>query len=290
MHTAIGVFSDRDSAEVAYRELLGRNVPQEEIVFLTRAEGQAASVGKELGATLGGFMGVATGMTAGVGAAILLVVPGIGQVVALGFGAAALLGLAGAGAGSALGKAAAGDSSVQPTADEKCSEDVEFFRKVLAEGHTLIVVRSESQEVANAANEVLCRLGISMREQTPIRMQAARRQVADVTIVDLAGRITVGEGSNSLRQMVRQILDDGNGKILLNLHGVGYIDSSGLGELVKSYTTVRSQGGQLKLVAVSQRVHDLLHMTKLHLVLEIEADEATAIQSFGGATRAQGSV
>jgi anti-sigma B factor antagonist len=288
LHTAIGVFSVRENAEAAFKELLDRKVPQEAIVFLTRSESQDATVGKELGATVGGFIGVAAGMTAGVSAAVLLVVPGIGQVVALGFGAAALLGLAGAGTGSALGKAAVGDSSVSATPDEKCQEDVEFFRKVLAEGHSLIVVRSESQEVAKVANDILCRLGMSMPEQIPIQMRTARRQIADVAIVDVSGRITVGEGSALLRELVRETLEQGNKKILFNLHEVGYIDSSGLGELVKSYTTVRSQGGQLKLVQVSKRVYDLLHMTKLNLVIEIEPDEATAIQSFGAGGLAQG--
>ncbi len=288
MHNSIGVFNTRDGAEEAYKMLLERHVPPEEIVYLTRSDEEDASVGKDLGAAVGGFMGVATGMSAGVGAAILLAVPGIGQVVALGFGAAALLGLAGAGAGSALGRGAANSSTVQPTPGERCSDDVEFFRKVLAEGHSLVVVRSESQEVANVANGVLNRFGINMQEQTPIRMQTAKRQVADVAIVDVSGRITLGEGSALLRRMVRESLAEGNKKILFNLHEVGYIDSSGLGEIVKSYTTVRSQGGQLKLVQVSQRVHDLLHMTKLHLVLEIEPDEATAIQSFNASGVAQG--
>ncbi len=288
MHNAIGVFASRDKAEDAYKMLVERHVPPKEIVYLTRSEGQGATVGKELGATVGGFLGVAGGMTAGVGTAILLAVPGIGQVVALGFGAAALLGLAGAGAGSALGKTAADDTVVQPTPDDQCAEDVAFFRKVLAEGHSLVVVRSESQEVANVANGVLSLLGMNIQEHTPVRMQVSRRQVADIAIIDVSGRITFTDGSAAVRQLVRESLEQGHKKILFNMRGVGYIDSSGLGELVKSYTTVRSNGGQLKLVEVSQRVHDLLHMTKLHLVLEIESDEATAIQSFASATSAHG--
>jgi anti-sigma B factor antagonist len=288
LHTSIGVFSTRDSAEAAYKELTGASVPSEEIVFLTRAESHEQAGGRELAASVGGFVGVATGMTAGVGAAMLLVVPGIGQVVALGFGAAALLGLAGAGTGSALGRAAAHHNAVAPTPDEKCSEDVDFFRQVLAEGRSLIVVRSESQEVTNVANEVLCRRGISMQEHTPVRMQTTRRQVADVAILDITGRITVDEGSDRLREFVRESLDQGNRKILLNLHSVGYVDSSGLGEIVKSYTTVRRNGGQLKLVEISKRVNDLLHMTKLNLVLDVELDEASALQSFGAATLARG--
>ena len=170
METAIGVFSVRERAEAAYKELLERKVPAEEVVFLTRSEHESTTVGKELGATVGGFMGFATGMSAGVGAAVLLAVPGIGQVVALGFGAAALLGLAAAGAGSVVGKAASSESAVQPTPEETCSEDAAFFRSVLAEGRSLVVVRTESHEVAKAANEIFGRIGISMQEHTPIKL------------------------------------------------------------------------------------------------------------------------
>lgn len=288
MHTAIGVFDSRGGAEEAYKTLLERYVPPQEILYLTRSHGESVAPGKERGAKVGGLMGVATGMTAGVGAAVLLAIPGIGQVAAIGFGAAALLGLAGAGAGSALGKTATDDSMVQPTADEKCHEDFEFFRRILAEGHSLIVVRSESQEVANVANRVLSHLGINMEEHTRGQMQTVRRQIADVAVVDVSGRITLGEGSVALRQLVRETLEQGHKKILFNLHEVGYIDSSGLGEIVKSYTTVRSQGGQMKLVQVSHQVHDLLKMTKLHLVLEIEPDEASALESFSNSRFGQG--
>ena len=105
METAIGVFASRDRAEEAVKELLQRNVPEQAIVFLTRSENEAKTVGKQLGAYTGGFMGGAVGMSAGVATATVFV-PGIGGVFALGFGAATLLGLAGAGAGAAVGKAA----------------------------------------------------------------------------------------------------------------------------------------------------------------------------------------
>ena len=188
METAIGVFSSREHAEQAVQELLDQKVPQEAIVFLTRSETEATSVGKELGATVGGFMGFATGMSAGVGVALLLV-PGIGQVFALGFGAAALLGLAGAGAGSALGKSVGGDSAATPpTPEEKSSEDVTFFREVLATGRSLVIVRTESLEAANLANEILSRLGVGIKEHVPVKMQTATRQVADIMIVDLSGK------------------------------------------------------------------------------------------------------
>src|SRR5271154_5522854 len=129
METAIGVFASRDHAEEAVKELRERGVPDESIVFLTRSENEAKGIAKEFGAYVGGFVGGAAGMTTGVVAATLLL-PGIGTVFALGFGAAALLGLAGAGAGASVGEAAAKEENApQPTRDEKCSEDVGFFRE-----------------------------------------------------------------------------------------------------------------------------------------------------------------
>ena len=113
-----------------------------------------------------------------------------------------------------------------------------------------------------------------------MKMRTAIRQVEHITIVDISGRITVGEGNVMLRETVRSLLDKGSKDILLNLHEVGYVDSSGIGELVRSYTTIKTQGGQMKLVNLSKRVHDLLQLTKLHSVFDIQADEASAIQSF----------
>src|SRR6202521_52148 len=280
METAIGVFSSRERAEGAVRELLGSRVPEESIVFWTRSPPEATTTGKQFGATIGGYMGVAAGMSAGVTVATLMLT-GIGTVFALGFGAAALLGLAGAGTGAAIGKGMAeGGDSPQPTPDEKCSEDVLFFREVLREGRSLIVVRTESKETASSACAILDRLGLSVEGKTPEKVRAENRQVEDVTVVDVSGRITLGEGNVMLREIVRQLVEAGHKKIAMNLHEVGYVDSSGLGELVKAYTTVRNHGGQLKLVNPSKRVQDLLQMSNLSAVFTIGADEASAIQSF----------
>jgi len=281
LETAIGVFSSREPAEEAVRELIDQKVPKESIVFLTLSETEAKSVGKGFGATVGGFMGAATGMSAGVIAATLLIVPGIGQVFALGFGAAALFGLAGAGAGSAIGSSAADHTAGPlPSSGETHAEDVSFFNQVLREGHSLIVVRTESRETAAIATGILDRLGLGIQGRTPLKMRTAIRQVEDIAIVDVSGRITVGEGNVALRETIRELIEKGSNKILLNLREVGYVDSSGLGELVKSYTTVRNRGGQMKLVNLSQRVHDLLQLTRLHSVFDIQADEASALQSF----------
>jgi anti-sigma B factor antagonist len=279
METAIGVFTSRDDAELAVKELRQRGVPDNSIVFLTRSESDAHNIAKELGAYVGGFVGGAAGMTTGVVAASLLL-PGIGTVFALGFGAAALLGLAGAGAG--VGAAATHDADTpKPTSAEKSSEDVAFFREVLKEGRSLIVVRTESQELATASCAVLDRRGIGMQGRTPVKMQTAIREAGDVTIVDVKGRITVGEGNVILREIVRELSDKGKKAVVLNLGEVLYVDSSGVGELVKAHTTIRNQGGKLKLTNLNKRVNDLLEMTHLSAVFDIHKDEASAVKSFG---------
>jgi anti-sigma B factor antagonist len=282
METAIGVFASRDSAEEGVKELLQRGVPESSLVFLTRSESEAKTVGKQLGAFAGGFVGGAAGMSAGVAAATLLL-PGIGAVFALGFGAAALLGLAGAGAGATTGAAIAREPGApQPTIDQKASEDASFFREVLKEGRSLVVVRTESQETAAAACAVLDRLALGMQGRTPVKMRTVTRQVGEVIVLDVSGRITLGEGNVMLREIVRDLAEKGNNKIVLNLGEVSYIDSSGVGELVKALTTIRNKGGQLKLANLNQRVHDLLQMTRLSTVFEIEKDEAGALKSLGG--------
>jgi anti-sigma B factor antagonist len=286
METAIGVFTSRDNAEEAVKELRERSVPEESIVFLTRSENEAKTVAKEVGAFVGGFVGGAAGMTTGVVAATLLL-PGVGTVFALGFGAAALLGLAGAGAGAAASSAAVSSADApQPTTAEKCSEDIAFFREVLKEGRSLIVVRTESKELATSACAVLDRLGLGMRGQTPVKMQTATRQVGGVTVVDVSGRITLGEGNVILREIVRDLAEKGRKAIVLNLGEVQYIDSSGVGELVKAHTTIRNQGGQLKLTNLNKRVHELLQMTRLSAVFDVQKDETSAIESFGGSSQA----
>ena len=106
------------------------------------------------------------------------------------------------------------------------------------------------------------------------------RQVGNVSVVDVEGRITLGEGSSALRETLRDLVAKSQNKILLNLGDVSYIDSSGIGELVSGYTTVSNGGGQLKLLNLNKRVKDLLQITKLYTVFEVFDDEATAIRSF----------
>lgn len=108
----------------------------------------------------------------------------------------------------------------------------------------------------------------------------SERQAGDVTIVDLDGKVTIGEGSVALRTTIRRLLGEGKTKILLNLAGVGYIDSSGIGELVSSFTAVKKEGGTLKLLNLTQKIQDLLAITKLLTVFDVYEDEASALSSF----------
>ena len=112
-------------------------------------------------------------------------------------------------------------------------------------------------------------------------MKSSSRQIDGITVLDLSGRITLGEGSVILRDTIRDLIGRGQKKILLNLGDVSYIDSSGIGELVSAFTTVRNQGGELKLLNLTKKVHDLLQITKLYTVFDIKDDEANAIKSFG---------
>ena len=111
-------------------------------------------------------------------------------------------------------------------------------------------------------------------------MKFKTRQVDGITVLDLSGRITLGEGSVTLRDAVRDVLAKGSNKILLNLADVNYIDSSGIGELVSAFTAVKNAGGDLKLLHLTKKVHDLLQITKLYTVFDVSDDEASGISSF----------
>ena len=111
-------------------------------------------------------------------------------------------------------------------------------------------------------------------------MTFTTREVSGVTIVDLSGKITLGEGGVTLREEVRKLLGEGKKKIVLNLADVNYIDSSGLGELVSAYTAVKNGGGELKLLNLTSKVRDLLVITKLVTVFDVKDNEAAAVSSF----------
>ncbi|MDR1728564.1 MAG: STAS domain-containing protein [Acidobacteriota bacterium] len=112
-------------------------------------------------------------------------------------------------------------------------------------------------------------------------MEIKKREVGDIRILDCSGKITLGEGTMTVRNTVRDILNAGGKKIILNLGDVNYVDSSGIGELVSTYTTVTNGGGQLKLLHLTKKIQELLAITKLLTVFQVFEDEQAAIASFG---------
>ena len=111
-------------------------------------------------------------------------------------------------------------------------------------------------------------------------MKIETRTIGDITILDCSGKITLGEGTMTVRNTVRDILKANGKKIILNLADVNYIDSSGIGELVSTYTTVASSGGQLKLLNLTKKIHELLAITKLLTVFQVFENEPAALASF----------
>jgi anti-sigma B factor antagonist len=111
-------------------------------------------------------------------------------------------------------------------------------------------------------------------------MEIVERTVSDVTVLDLKGKMTLGEGDELLKDKINSLLAAGKKKLLLNLEAVPYIDSAGLGEVVRTYTTVSRQGGSLKLLNLTKRIEDLLSITKLLTVFDTYDNEADAIKSY----------
>jgi anti-sigma B factor antagonist len=110
--------------------------------------------------------------------------------------------------------------------------------------------------------------------------KASSREVGGVTVIDLDGRITLGEGSMLLRDLIRENLNGGHKKIVMNMARIDYMDSTGLGELVSAYRLVKQQDGELKLMNINKKVSDLLQITRLYAVFDIHNDEGQAVASF----------
>jgi anti-sigma B factor antagonist len=111
-------------------------------------------------------------------------------------------------------------------------------------------------------------------------LNITERQAGDITILDMDGKVTIGEGSVALRTTIRRLLGEGKKKILLNLGSVSYVDSSGIGELVSSFTAVNKEGGSLRLLNLTQKIQDLLAITKLLTVFDVYESEAEALSSY----------
>jgi anti-sigma B factor antagonist len=284
---AIGIFDSTERAEQAVKELRQNQIPGQAIIFLTASENEAMSFTNELGAYVGGVMGGAVQFTAGQIGSALAMVPGFGQVYAIGLGAAALLHYLGSKVGATAVKRSLEASRFKLTAPEQSAIDTAYFIDVLKHGRSIVMVQTKFRDVAAEATAILDRLGLGKQTPTTSKAGSSTRQVEGVTIVDLRGRIDFGDGSTRLRDILGELVKRGKTKVLLNMQDVDFVDSSGIGEMVRGHVQLAKIGGQLKLVNLSKHVTMLLQVTRLNKVFEIFDNELEGIKSFASGLAAK---
>ena len=280
MEIAIGIFDSTERAEQAVKDLRQNQIPGQAIIFLTGSENEAMSFTKELGAYVGGVMGGAVQFTAGQIGSALALVPGFGQVYAIGLGAAALLHYLGSKVGATAVKRSLEASRFTLTKPEKSAIDTAYFIDVLKHGRSIVIVQTKFHDVAAEATAILDRLGLGKQTRTASKGESSTRQLEGVTIVDLRGKIDFGDGSKRLREILSELVTHGTKNVLLNMKEVDFVDSSGIGEMVRGHVQLAKIGGQLKLVNLSKHVRMLLQVTSLNKIFEIFDDELNGIRSF----------
>jgi anti-sigma B factor antagonist len=298
---AIGIFESRALAEEAVKELQGNQIPGEAIIFLTGSEKEALSFRQEVGAYVGGLMGGAVQASAGQLQSALALIPGFGQVYAIGIGGAALLGYLGAKLGAKAARSYS-ENFGSTTRHGRTPLNAMHFIEVMRHGRSIVIVQSKFRDVAEEATRILDRLGLGeqtsaeeqaataateetsgeTKSQAPVtaKAQTSMREADGITIVDLRGRIDFGDGSKKLREMIEKIIAGGSKNMLVNMKEVDFVDSSGIGEMVRGHVALCKIGGHLKLVNLSKHVKRLLEVTALNKVFEVFDDEAAAITSF----------
>ena len=272
MRTAIGVFADLNRAEEAIRKLLANHVPPERITFLTRSEPEAHSVGKHLADV--GSSAQASALPARFS---VLSIPGIGHVFVQGPGDNAFAEAAASDASTASVLPPANDPWRNVSSPAGAEDDAAFFRRVLLDGCSVIMVRSDSNAVATAACEVLDRLSLGIRRTAAGKSDVTVRQIPGAAVATFSGKLALDEGCRLLRETIRALLDAGQIRILLNLERLEFMDSAGLGELVRTHVAVRARGGQLTLIHPAPNVFQLLRVTKVDQVFDIAHDELSAL-------------
>jgi anti-sigma B factor antagonist len=277
---AIGIFDSTERAEQAVKDLRRNQIPGQAIIFLTGSENEAMSFTKELGTYVGGVMGGAVQFTAGQIGSALAMVPGFGQVYAIGLGAAALLHYLGSKVGATAVKRSLEASRFKLTAPEQSAIDAAYFVDVLKHGRSIVMVQTRFHDVAAEATAILDRLGLGKQAPSASKAESSTRCVEGVTIVDLRGRIDFGDGSKRLRETLSELVNRNTKKVLLNMKEVDFVDSSGIGEMVRGHVQLAKIGGQLKLVNLSKHVNMLLQVTSLNKVFEIFDNEPGGIKSF----------
>jgi anti-sigma B factor antagonist len=278
--TSIGIFASREQAEHAFQELLSQQIPRESISLLTPDSPEPRRIGRTVGAYLGGAIGTSTGLSLGLAAATLAV-PGIGPVLAIGLGAAALLGFGGLTAGKSVGSGLDALNQAEHASPSDLP-DAAFFRDILGQDRSVIVVETADVVAHARASTLLDRLGLRAEPAEDVAMgQLASRNVGDVLLISLSGRFIAGEATARLRELVDQVVELGTTKLLIDMSGVSYLDSSGIGELVRAYIRAGKAGGRLRLTRLNAKTLDLMRLTHLDKVIDIENDEAQALAAFG---------
>ena len=290
MEIAIGIFDSAERAEQAVKELRQNQIPGQAIIFLTGSENEAMSFTNELGAYVGGAVGGAVQFTAGQIGSALAMVPGFGQVYAIGLGAAALLHYLGSKVGKTAVKRSLEASRFTLTKPEQSAIDTAYFIDVLKHGRSIVIVQTKFHDVAAEATAILDRLGLGKQTLTDqlepksaptgSKGESSTRIVEGVTVVELRGRIDFGDGTTRLRETLTELVTRGTKKVLLNMQQVDFVDSSGIGEMVRGHVQLAKVGGQLKLVNLSKHVNMLLQVTRLNKVFEIFDNEFEGIKSF----------
>lgn len=274
MKTAVGVFSNLDRAEQAVRALLKNRVPAERITFLTRSEPEADSIGNHLYSEFGS-------VNAGTPARFSVIsVSGIGPVLVQGPDVTDIFDRPSREHTSPHRAPASNDPWRQTPVAHGSDDDAAFFRRMLTEGCSVIVVRTDSNQIAMAAVEVLDKLSLGIAKSPGGRGNVSVRQVPGAAIATFSGKLALDDGCLLLRETIRALLDSNQLRILLNLERLDFLDSAGLGELVRTHVAVRSRGGQLTLVNPSPNVRQLLQVTKVDRVFDIAPDELTALNRF----------
>jgi anti-sigma B factor antagonist len=254
MNTVVGIFSTRERAEQALTLLLQKHIPEYRIVYLTGSESDARAVDKKVGEAAGPRQ-VETGSLSA----------GARSVYALGLG----------GSSSA---ASVGSSPFSALVSSASSEDTELFQRVLGDGHSVVIVRTKAPQSAASVCEIFDNYALHMKRTGSRETSASFRRIPGGVLAEFTGRIALGDGTSLLRESIQNFLAFGHSQVVLDLERVDYVDSAGLGELVRAYTTVRNHGGQIKFVKPSPGVLRLLQTTKLDQVLDIVADQSTAIR------------
>lgn len=266
MKTSVGVFSTRDRAEEAVRALLKSKVPPERITFLTLSEPDASSVAQYLQPQNAQFR---AGSPARFSA---LPIPEIGLVLIQGPDVSDIF------EPNSASTPSSGQTPRPTSSSQEGDDDASFFRRMLKDGCSVIVVRSNSNQIAAAACEVLDRLSLGIRKTPSVKSGVTVRQIPGAAIATFSGKLALDDGCRQLRETVHALLDGGQLRILLNLERLDFLDSAGLGELVRTHVAVRARGGQLTLINPAPNVRQLLRITKVDQVFDIAPDEFTAMQ------------